>query len=137
LRGEPQPFYLWLRRLTWDRLARLHRHYRERTRGAASPEPCTLPSDALTAELAGRLLSDGFDPSSATCHEERRRQAWAALAQLAGDDREVLMLRHFERLPVPRIAALLEITEAEAQLRLLRALERFGGLLSADPQANQ
>jgi RNA polymerase sigma-70 factor (ECF subfamily) len=55
-----------------------------------------------------------------------------ALAELSARDREVLVMRHLERLRSSEIAEALGITEGAVESRLLRALMRFRGLLEAD-----
>jgi DNA-directed RNA polymerase specialized sigma24 family protein len=54
----------------------------------------------------------------------------AALAQLSVDDRAVLILRHQEQLSAGKIAALLGVSQAESERRLLRALERLCNALA-------
>jgi len=48
-------------------------------------------------------------------------------------DREVLALRHFERLSRAEIAQLLEVSEAAAGKRYIRALERLKKVLGRSP----
>ena len=52
-----------------------------------------------------------------------------ALAGLSEKDRQVLMLHHFERLPFSRVASRLGISEAAAQRRGHRAMERLREIL--------
>jgi RNA polymerase sigma-70 factor (ECF subfamily) len=52
-----------------------------------------------------------------------------ALAALAEADREVLVLRYLEQLSVKDVGAVLGITEAAANKRALRALQRLRALL--------
>lgn len=52
-----------------------------------------------------------------------------ALASLPERDREILVLHHFEKLPFARIAQRLGITEAAAQRRGHRALEKMATIL--------
>jgi RNA polymerase sigma-70 factor, ECF subfamily len=54
------------------------------------------------------------------------------LAQLAEQDREVLVLRHLEQLATHEIAAVLGITEGAVYTRHLRALERIRTLLGKE-----
>ena len=48
-------------------------------------------------------------------------------------DREVLSLRHFEQLTTPEVARVLEISEAAAAKRYLRALLKLKEIVSAIP----
>ena len=52
--------------------------------------------------------------------------------QLADDDREVILMRHHEQLSNQDVAAALELTEAAASMRYLRAVRRLRDLLSGD-----
>lgn len=52
-----------------------------------------------------------------------------ALAALPERDREILMLHHFEKMPFAQVAQRLGITEAAAQRRGHRALEKMAGIL--------
>ncbi len=51
--------------------------------------------------------------------------------ELPDRDREVLVLRHLERLSTSEIAAVLNISEAAVYTRHLRALQHLGNLLIA------
>jgi DNA-directed RNA polymerase specialized sigma24 family protein len=54
------------------------------------------------------------------------------MAALAETDREVLLLRHFEGLSNPEVAALLELSAAAVSKRYGRAVLRLHELLFAD-----
>ncbi len=82
--------------------------------------------------LADRLAYSGTTPSGRMRREETRSQARAALARLAPDDQEVLVLRHLEQLSTREIAAILEISEPAVRHRQRRALERLTKLLRRD-----
>ena len=53
-----------------------------------------------------------------------------AMAQLAERDRAALVLRYFENKPVSEIAGALKLTEAAAQKRVSRALEKLRGIFT-------
>jgi RNA polymerase sigma-70 factor (ECF subfamily) len=127
----PLPFYAWLRQLAWDRLAELHRRHIQVRKRSITREECCIPAlpDESALELAGRLLARGSSPSARLRREEMRGRLQAALAQLAGHDREVLVLRHLEQLSTREIAAVLGITEGAVYTRHLRALERLRNFL--------
>jgi RNA polymerase sigma-70 factor (ECF subfamily) len=138
LRRRPLPFYPWLRRLTWERLVKLHRrHLRAKSRSVLREDP-GLPGlpDESALELARKLIAPGASPSSHLLREELRGRVQAALAQLNEVDREVLVLRYLEQLPNAEIGAVLGISEGAVKMRHLRALERLRGLL-ADEQGEE
>ena len=52
-----------------------------------------------------------------------------ALQQLDDDERELLLGRHFEQLSNRELAQLLGLSEAAANKRYIRALQRLRGIL--------
>src|SRR5205085_8371475 len=108
LRARPIPFYPWLRRLAWDRLADAYRrHLRAGRRSVAREEPPLLPG-ASSAALAERLLDDPADrPGAGLSRAERQARVRTALERLADRDREVLVLRHLEELSTADAAVVL------------------------------
>jgi RNA polymerase sigma-70 factor (ECF subfamily) len=136
LRDRPLPFYPWLRRLTADRLAVLHRrHVRAANRAVGREEP-PLPDHSALA-LADRLFARQSNPSARLRRQERRERVRAALAALPERDREVLVLRYLEELSVGEIAAVLGLTETAVYGRHLRALKRLKELLGPDFQEDE
>jgi RNA polymerase sigma-70 factor (ECF subfamily) len=132
LRDRPLPFYPWLRQIAHDRLAALYRrHVRAGRRAVGREEP---PGPALSEEsvwdLARRLIDPGTGPSGAARRRERAALLRQALAELAGPDREVLVLRHLEHLSPREIAAVLGVSEAAVHTRHLRALGRLRQVLT-------
>jgi RNA polymerase sigma-70 factor (ECF subfamily) len=53
----------------------------------------------------------------------------AALSQLEEDDRDILLMRHYEHLGNGEVAAALNITPAAAGMRHLRALKKLRAIL--------
>jgi RNA polymerase sigma-70 factor (ECF subfamily) len=135
LRERPLPFYPWLRQIAWERLIELHRkHVRARRRSVMREEPLEAAlSDESAQELIQRVLARGSSPSARLDREEQRQQIEKALEQLAERDREILVLRHLERLSTEEIAAVLGISVGAVYTRHLRALERLGNLLKIHP----
>jgi RNA polymerase sigma-70 factor (ECF subfamily) len=131
LRDRPLPFYPWLRRLAWERLAKLHRHHvgshkrnllREEAGGPGLP-------DRSAMALAERLLGSGTSPSRHLLREEMRDRVRAALQDLDERDREVLVLRFLEGVSTAETGVVLGIGEGAVKSRLMRALARFRDLL--------
>jgi RNA polymerase sigma-70 factor (ECF subfamily) len=132
LRDRPLPFFPWLRRLAWDRLAALQRaHVRAARRSVAREEPPALPGESVL-ELADLLLARGSAPSTGTRRAERRALVRRALEELPERDREVLVLRQLEELSVAEVAAVLGIGEKAVYARQLKALERLRAVLSPE-----
>jgi RNA polymerase sigma-70 factor (ECF subfamily) len=132
-RERPLPFYPWLRRLAWERLAKLRRHHLQARRGIHREEPgiLELPDDSAV-ELARRLAASGSSPSRRLLRQELQGRVQSALGRLRERDREVLGLRYLEALATREIAAVLEISEGAVKMRHLRALEELRRLLDAE-----
>jgi RNA polymerase sigma-70 factor (ECF subfamily) len=67
---------------------------------------------------------------------ELQRRVRAALTLLAEADREVLVLRYLEQLPLREVAAVLGVGVSAVKMRHFRALERLRRLLEAEPEEN-
>src|SRR5262245_34138429 len=138
LRDRPLPFYPWLRRLAWERLAGLHRRHVRAQRRAVDREETALPlNDHSALELAERLFAKGSHPAARLQRQELRDRVLAALAVLKEIDREVLVLRHLEQLPAKEIAAVLGVSEGAVHVRHLRALRRLRDRLTAGPPGGE
>jgi RNA polymerase sigma-70 factor, ECF subfamily len=131
LRERPMPFYPWLRQIAWERLVDVRRkHVTARRRSVNREQPLEVAlSDESTQELIQHVLARGSSPSGRLDREEQAQDVKRALEQLSERDREVLMLRHLERLATEEIASVLGISVGAVYTRHLRALERLGKIL--------
>ena len=77
-----------------------------------------LPEDSVR-RLARRLIASGTSPSHAMIRDEQRHRLGVALEQLAPHDREILVMRNLEQLPIAEIAAVLGLTEGAVKVRHL------------------
>jgi RNA polymerase sigma-70 factor (ECF subfamily) len=122
------PFCLWLRCITGRKLHALHRRYLgTRMRDAArevSLHHGGLP-EASSASLAAELLGKLTAPSQAALRAELQLHIQQALNEMEPMDREVLALRHYEQWSNRETACVLEISEAAASIRYIRALRRL------------
>ena len=130
------PFYLWLRCITARKLHALHRkHLATRMRDAGrdiSLQRGALP-EAGSAALAAQLLGKLTTPSEAIHRAEVQRYVQDALGEVDPLDREVLALRQFEQLSNGEIAYVLDLSEAAASIRYIRALRRLKLILKRVP----
>lgn len=130
------PFFLWLRLITGQRLAGVHRHHLGAKMRAAGREVALyrgpLP-EATSAALAARLLGHATRPSEAAVRAEVKVRLQEALNSMDPLDREVLSLRHFEHLSTAETARELSISEEAARKRHLRALRRLKDILTDGP----
>lgn len=78
------------------------------------------------------LLEEGFElPDSAKNNPDKKAEyalALELLSQLEASERDLLLLRHVEGLPVVDIAAVYGITENNASVRIHRALRKLKDL---------
>jgi RNA polymerase sigma-70 factor (ECF subfamily) len=130
------PFYLWLRLLTGQKLAALHRHHlgvKMRNAGLeVSLQHGQLPR-ASSASLAELLLGRMTTASRAAIRAEKRVRVQEALISMEAMDREVLVLRHFEMLSNEETAQVLGLKPSAASNRHARALKRVKEILAQLP----
>jgi RNA polymerase sigma-70 factor (ECF subfamily) len=130
------PFYLWLRLLTGQKLAALHRHHlgaKMRNAGLeVSLQHGQLPR-ASSASLAELLLGRMTTASRAAIRAETQLRVQEALNSMEPTDREVLVLRHFEMLSNEETAQVLGLKPSAASNRHARALRRVKQILAQLP----
>src|SRR3954470_5366793 len=124
--GDPSmPFFLWLRLVTGQKLALVHRqHLGVQARDAGREVMLhrgSLP-EATSAALAARLIGKHTSPSQAAARAELKIRLQEALNSMDELDREVLALRHFEQLTNAETARVLSISGTAACNRYVRAL---------------
>lgn len=122
------PFFLWLRLLTGSRLNKLHRFHLGQQVRAATREISLYDGpmpEASSATIAAGLLGRDSEPCDHVARLELYERVVKAVDSLDLLDREVLTLRHFERLTGPEIAEVLGISPAAAGKRYVRALSRL------------
>ena len=128
------PLFLWLRLVVGERLARVHRdHLGAQARDAAREVTLyrgPMPA-ASSAALAAHLLGKETTPTQAAVRAERLLRLQEALNALDPVDREILSLRHFEELTHAEAARVLDVEEAAAAKRYVRALKRLKDVLTA------
>lgn len=131
-RGSPVvPFYVWVRQLAFQKLLDAQRRHlgaarRDVRREVAENEP---EPEGTSASLARALIDAGPTPSEAVARKEQEQQLQAALDGMKEVDREILLLRYFERLSNEECACALGISISAAKLRHLRAAKRLREIL--------
>jgi RNA polymerase sigma-70 factor, ECF subfamily len=133
LQNPVMPFHLWLRHIAEDHIIDAHRrHHQAKKRNVDREQPLVRPSLAgkSSVELAGQLLDPERTPASAALQHELQQQLEAAIEALAGDDRDIILMRHFEQLSNQEIADYLGLTEAAASMRYLRAIRKLKAVLA-------
>jgi RNA polymerase sigma-70 factor (ECF subfamily) len=135
-RDRPMPTYLWLRLVTGQRLAQVHRRHLGAAMRDAGREVSlyrgALPA-ASSASLAAQLLGRFTTASQAAVRAERQLQLQEVLNGMDAMDREILALRHFEGLSNGEAAEVLGLSKTAANNRYIRALGRLRDLLERVP----
>ena len=134
------PFHLWLRQMAQDRLIDAHRRHRVAARRSLDREqPLLAPAhlDHSTMELAAQLCDHEITPAAAAVLNELRAKFEAALEELDEQDREIVVMRHFEKLSNSEVATALNLTPPAASMRYLRAVRRLRGVLGSDRSSSE
>jgi RNA polymerase sigma-70 factor (ECF subfamily) len=106
----------------------LHRQHLHAEARAVGREVAPLPADS-SACFVGALVGPGPTPSQAATAAEAAQLLRVALGRLDEDEHDLILWRHFEHLSNREVAQLLDVSEAAAGKRYIRALERLRGLL--------
>jgi RNA polymerase sigma-70 factor (ECF subfamily) len=119
------PVFLWLRSVTGEVLLGIHRKH---LGSAVKDRPRTVVfsgrpmPEVKSTDLAAQLLGKQSFASIEALQTVERRQFEDALDAMDESDREVLILRHFERLSNSETARELGIAESSASKRYIHAL---------------
>jgi RNA polymerase sigma-70 factor (ECF subfamily) len=138
LKSPTMPFPLWLRHLAQDRIIDTHRRHRLAQRRSIDKEQAIARpawADESSNALAAQLIDAERTPASEAIQTELARRLASAVNELSDDDREIILMRHHEQLANQDVAKLLDLTEAAASMRYLRALRRLREVLLPDQQA--
>jgi RNA polymerase sigma-70 factor (ECF subfamily) len=130
------PFFLRLRLEVGQKLMATHRfHLGTQMRDAG--QEVSLRHEALpqvsSLSLAEHLLGKLSTPSQAAMRVELKLRVQEALNNMNSDDREVLILRHFEDLTNVEAAQVLGIKPTAAANRYVRALKRLKDVFQGMP----
>lgn len=139
LNDSRMPFHLWLRQLAQDRMIDMHRRHRgaqrrslDRERSLSAPQF----ADQSGFDLMGQLADHELTPAAASIRKELETRFLLALEQLEDEDRDILLMRHFEQLGNNEVATALGLSSAAAGMRHLRALRRLRAVLGDRPSSS-
>ena len=128
LKDPAMPFHLWLRQMARDRLIDAHRRHRVAARRSIDREQPLVAAaflDRSTLDLAAELQDRELTPAAAATWHELQVRFQQAIDQMDEQDREVVLLRHFEHLSNGEVAEVLGLSEPAAGMRYLRAMRRL------------
>jgi RNA polymerase sigma-70 factor (ECF subfamily) len=132
LANPTMPFQLWLRHMARDRLIDAHRRHRVAASRSLDKEvslEAAGAADRSRANLAGELADRELTPAAVATWRELERRFAAAVEQLEEEDRQIVLLRHFEHLTTAEAAEVLGLSKPAAGMRYLRAMRRLRVLL--------
>ena len=129
LRQDKMPFYLWLHWIAREKVLALHRRHLGAKKRAVTYEVPLLPADSSATFVSVIIAGREPSPSQALAKTELAERLRLALGQLNDDERDLILWRHFEQLSAHDTAQLLQISEAAAAKRYIRAVERLRAIL--------
>jgi RNA polymerase sigma-70 factor, ECF subfamily len=115
----------WLRQILARNLANAVRDLTRAKRDVRKERALQNDLDASASQLEGWLAAEQSSPSRKLERQERALQLAEALAQLPEAQRDAVVLRHFQELPLAEIAEQLECTTAAVTGLLHRGLKNL------------
>ncbi|REJ64521.1 MAG: RNA polymerase factor sigma-70 [Planctomycetota bacterium] len=140
LKNPVMPFHLWLRQMAQDRLIDAHRRHRQAAKRSLDREQPLVARGGLdqsTMNLVAELRDGERTPASQAAWNELQLQFVAAIDRLEDQDREVVLMRHFEKLSNSEVAETLNLTPPAASMRYLRAVRRLKAILSGEERSKE
>ena len=140
LENPVMPFHLWLRHMAKDRIIDAHRRHRGSAKRSVDREQAMAAPgklDRSTVQLVSQLCDDQLTPAAAATMGELQDRFEAAVNEMDEQDREIILMRHFEHLSNQEVAAALDLSAPAASMRYLRAMRRLRVALGGDDGAEQ
>lgn len=135
LANPSMAFHLWLRQIARDRIIDTYRRHRvSGKRNMDREQPMTIAAgpDQSSMELAIELRDPALTPAAAATQREIAEEIERAVQKLGDQDREMILMRHYEHLSNIEIAEVLGVNPPAASMRYLRAVRRLRELLQPD-----
>ncbi|MEM0927257.1 MAG: sigma-70 family RNA polymerase sigma factor, partial [Planctomycetota bacterium] len=130
-------FHLWLRQIAWDRIIDTYRRHRvSAKRNMDREQPMAAPAgpDQSTLELAIQLCDPSLTPAAAATQREIAVKVEEAIEKMNDQDREIILMRHYEHLSNLEIAEVLGLNPPAASMRYLRAVRRLREMLEEEDE---
>ena len=93
--------------------------------------------DKSSLALVDHLVDREITPMAAATQREMAARVEQVIGELPDQDRDFLLMRHYEHLSNQEVAEALEITQPAASMRYLRAIRRMRELLLAEGDEDQ
>lgn len=123
--------FVWLRMIALQTLADAYRHHVDAQMRGAGREVSAIYSPADSAELSRIFVASTTSPSLALERADLRARIAAVLDDMEAEDRELLVLRHFEEASNREAAEVMKLSPRVAAQRYERALRRLAAELRA------
>jgi RNA polymerase sigma-70 factor (ECF subfamily) len=133
-------FHLWLRQIAWDRIIDTYRRHRvsaKRNMDREQPMTAAVGPDQSTLDFAVQLHDPGITPAAAATQKEIASRVESGIELLGDQDREIIIMRHYEHLSNQEIAQVLGLNAPAASMRYLRAVRRLKELLEENNLADE
>ena len=137
LQDPVMPFHLWLRQIAKDRIIDAHRRHRvSKKRSVDREQPAHVPADMdhSSMALANQLVDGEVTPMAAATQRELAARVEQTIGELPEQDRDILLMRHYEFLSNQEVAEALGLSQPAASMRYLRAIRRMRELLIVDEE---
>ncbi len=131
----PQQWAAWLCRILANNVADARRHWRDCQKRQLNREVSL--AEAPLAALAEVLASEVDSPSAEAIANEEETTLRRALAALSGADRQLVVLRSFERLPFEEIGRRMGCSADAARKRWARVVEQLGQSLESPDESHE
>ena len=123
----------WLRQILARNLASLARRFRRGKRDTAREQSLERSLEESAANLATCLVDPSPSPSQIAVREEMAVRVAQALDSLPENQREAVVLRHFEGRSLEQIAEALQCSTAAVAGLIYRGLKALRHQMQADP----
>ena len=130
------PFEHWLKGIAKDRVVEAYRQHKHAQRRSVSREQTTNQGEHSQSQLINQLPETNLTPATFAIKREVTQSVERALFSLNPCDRDVVVMRHFQYLTNQEIAAKLNVSNAAASVRYVRALKRLRDCLKTQEQNN-
>ena len=140
LENPVMPFHLWLRQIAKDRIIDAYRRHRVSAKRSVDKEHqgrVALGPDQTSLALVNQLVDGEMTPAAAVTRRELAERVEQAIAELPEQDREILLMRHYEQLSNQEVADTMGLSQPAAGMRYLRAIRRLRETLLADGEQEQ
>lgn len=127
------PFHLWLRHIAKDHIIDAHRRERVAQRRSVDREQSmNATTEDSSPDWVTQFVDRELTPASAAIRQEMQRKVQNAIGRLPEKDRDIILMRYVEQLSNQDVARELDLQEAAASMRCLRAIRKLQELLVSE-----